>query len=54
MQLDSNGAMTPISCMIDRSIAHIRRRLKTLSEFADSGQPEVRHGHEQWLATAAS
>jgi hypothetical protein len=53
MQLDSDVAMTPISCMIDRPIGHMRRRLKTLSEFADSGQPEVRHGHEQWLATAA-
>jgi hypothetical protein len=47
MQPDSNVAMTPISCLIDRPIGHMMRRLKTLSEFADSGQPEVRHGNEQ-------
>jgi hypothetical protein len=53
MQPDFGVAMTPISFMVGHPIGHIRRRLETLSEFADSGQPEVRHGPEQRLATAA-
>jgi hypothetical protein len=53
MQLDLVVELTPISCMIDRLIHLMRRKLNRLSEFADSGQPEVRNGHAQWPATAA-
>ena len=40
--LNSGNALTPIRCMIDRLIYPNQRRLKSVSEFADSGQPEVR------------